>query len=85
MLLTFFSFIGAWAEEEGNANTILEKVLSGSFNIFRFPTHTLFWEIFQSGDVFIYGLMINGLLYSFICERLITYLQRNINRRRQNV
>jgi hypothetical protein len=83
MLLAYFSFMGAWADEDGNAETILEKVLSASFNIFRFPTHTLFWKTFQSGYIFIYGLMFNSLLYAFVCERIITYLQRNKKLRKQ--
>ena len=81
--LSYFSFMGAWADEDGNADTILEKMLSASFNIFRFPTHTLFWETFRSGNIFIYGLMFNSLLYSLVCERLITFFQRKKKLRKE--
>lgn len=77
MALTLFSYLGALTEEDGNADTILERALSASFNVFRFPTHTLFWETFQSGYIFSYGLMINSLLYAFVSERTITYFQLN--------
>jgi len=68
-VLTGISFLMAFAADEG---TGIDFHL---FEIFRFPTHTLFWDYFSSSSsLYRAGLWINIAFYSIIIERLITYV-----------
>ena len=58
-LLTFASFIGTMANDEGNSSGSFFFV--HMFDVFRFPTHTLMWNIFKSSPIFFWGLVINIL------------------------
>lgn len=71
-LLTGISFLMAFAaKEEMGIGFFL-------FEIFRFPTHTLFWDYFSSSSaLYRTGLFINIAFYSMIIERLITYVRVN--------
>jgi hypothetical protein len=71
-LLTILTLFSAWANEEGTlGNNILEFLGAKLFNIFRFPTHVMFWNACDSSILFFLGLMINSLFYALIIERLI--------------
>jgi hypothetical protein len=60
----------AFAADEGTGGSFF------LFEIFRFPTHTLFWEYFSSSS-FLYrmGLFYNIIFYSILFERLTLYLR----------
>jgi hypothetical protein len=67
--LTFASLIVAAAREEGTGGDgILERILEKLYYIFRFPTHTLFFQ-FMDGIMFFVGLIVNCLFYGFVIER----------------
>jgi hypothetical protein len=69
-LLTGISFIMAFAADEG---TGIDLHL---FEVFRFPTHTLFWDYFSStSNLYGLGLGINVFLYAILVERILTYLK----------
>jgi hypothetical protein len=73
-LLTVVSFFGAWAYDEG---TMSSSILSNLFKIFRFPTHTLFWDFFnQNAKTFYLGLLLNTIFYAFVTERLFSFFKR---------
>jgi hypothetical protein len=73
-LLTVVSFLGACAYDEG---TMSSSILSNLFKIFRFPTHTLFWDFFnQTATTFYLGLLLNAIFYAFVTERLFSFLKR---------
>ena len=62
-LLTWISYMAAMF---GNG---------GLFMIFRFPTHSLFWNLVSgSSHLFRLGLAINVVLYTFVLERIFTFL-----------
>jgi hypothetical protein len=74
VLLLIPSFLRAWAEDEGTLGTNIIWVLFAKlFNIFRFPTHILFWPIISKCGVIIYflGLFINCIFYGLLTERTI--------------
>ncbi len=76
--LTFISYYGALAEEDGTLNNNSTLIwLARLFNILRFPTHSLLWNLFsQNGTIYIVGLIINCLFYAFIIERAALHLKR---------
>src|SRR5438067_1575561 len=75
-ILAFFSFFAAWARDDGTLSEgFLPNLLADLFLILRFPTHTLFWN-YMNGDMFLFGLLINCILYSFLIERLIQIMKR---------
>ena len=66
-ILTGISFLSVFAANEGTGINVC------LFEIFRFPTHTLFWDYFSSSSsLYRKGLFINIAFYSIIIERLIT-------------
>lgn len=68
--MTGISFLMAFAAEEG---TGIDLHL---FEVFRFPTHTLFWDYFSStSNLYGIGLGINIILYTVLVERILTYLK----------
>ena len=72
-VLTIVSFFGAWAYDEGTMNS---SILASAFKIFRFPTHTLFWNIFnQTATTFYLGLFLNIAFYAFLIERLFSFIK----------
>lgn len=77
--LTFFGGLGAFAEEDGTIDNSSSLIwLAKMFNILRFPTHTLFWDLFSlNGYIYILGLLLNCLLYGLIFERIIYYFKRS--------
>ena len=71
-LLTGISFLMAFADD-GDTGIGLH-----TFEVFRFPTHTLFWEYFSStSSLYRVGLFINIIFYSVIIERIITLFRRS--------
>ena len=72
VIMTIITLIAAGSNDEGTGGSgLIIITLSRLYQIFRFPTHTLFFEYFNGSNFFI-GLIINCLLYGFITERLIT-------------
>ncbi|MGB5819851.1 MAG: hypothetical protein WBG90_10235, partial [Saonia sp.] len=44
-ILTFFSFIAAFAKDEGTiGDNFIWNLFADLFVIFRFPTHNIFWD-----------------------------------------
>ena len=73
-ILTIIVFIGAAAYDEGMTE---DPTLYYLFNVFRFPTHTLFFDFFPtSGFLFFGGLLLNVLFYALLMERCFSYLRR---------
>jgi len=49
---TVVSFWFAFGKDEGQLGTgCLGKFIADSFSVFRFPTHVLFWPIFNSSAI----------------------------------
>lgn len=71
--LTFFSFMSAFARDEGTlGHSRLRGLFADLFNVLRFPTHALLPGITKDPLYFSLGLLINCLLYSFIVERIFS-------------
>ena len=73
-ILTCSSFVAASARDEGTLqkdNKIIWNLLADSFDVFRQPTHGLFWDlIIENGGLYIPGLLINILFWSLLAERI---------------
>lgn len=83
-LLTLVSFYGAAAVDEGSDGKIV-SILNSIFTIFRFPIHTLFWDLINNGKLnFFTGLIINIILYSLAIERLIALFKMYKTKKRLN-
>lgn len=66
-IMTGVSFLMAFSADEGTGNNF------HLFEIFRFPTHILFWDYFSSSSsLYRTGLFINIIFYSLLIERLTT-------------
>ena len=72
-------FIAAWAEDEGTLGTNRISIsLARLFYIFRFPTHTIFWNIFSINGIFFFsGLVINCLFYGLAIERIVQIFKKS--------
>jgi hypothetical protein len=76
-VLTFISFMAAWSEEEGTiGKSKTLNLFAYLFNVFRFPTHNLFWN-WISGELYFVGLVINSMFYGLISERIINLIIKN--------
>ena len=72
-ILTFITLVAAAAVDEGTGgDEIIVKALEKLFYIFRFPTHTLFFQ-FMNGSMFFVGLLINCLFYGLVIERCFSF------------
>ncbi len=70
-ILTFFSFIAAWAKDEGTiGDSVIWNLFADLFNVFRFPMHNLFWD-WMNGCLFFIGLILNAMFYGLIIERIL--------------
>jgi len=79
MFLTFISFVGFAAKEEGSSG-IISNLLSLLHTVLEFPTYTIFWKfIFQSRNFAVYLLAyaLNSILYGIIVERLVALIFKN--------
>lgn len=75
-ILTFVTLVAAAARDEGTGGDgIIVKALEKLFYIFRFPTHTLFFQ-FMNGSMFFFGLFINCLFYGLAVERIFSFKQK---------
>jgi hypothetical protein len=84
LLLTIYfipCFLAAGAEDEGTLGTsFLSQFFFISFQVIRFPTHTIFWDLFSKTlGVYVLGLFINMLIYSFLIERVLFFIKRFSN------
>jgi hypothetical protein len=76
------SFLTTWAFEDGTVNkNSFWQIFVSMFSILRFPTHTLFWNIFGKSGVLIYffGLLLNCCFYGLIIERIIYLIKISKN------
>ena|SRR6185436_2174683 len=74
--LTLSSFLTAFGKDEGTlGDSVFLNFMADSFNVFRFPTHVLFWR-YMDGGVFFLGLFINILFYAVIIEIIISIITR---------
>ncbi|MBF9252624.1 hypothetical protein I2I11_04915 [Pontibacter sp. 172403-2] len=78
-LLMFASFIAAFAEDENTSGGgLLSTILAATFQIWRFPLHTLLWEfITKNMALYFPSLLLNILFYSFAIERLIAFIAKS--------
>lgn len=78
--LTFISLVSFAAIDEGTQGEgiigFIAIVVSKPFYIFRFPTHTLFFESFSSGHLFFVGLAINIIFWTTIIHLITKYLKK---------
>jgi hypothetical protein len=81
-ILTFLSFIAAGAVDEGTDGAgligVITYLFSILFYIFRFPTHSLFFE-YMTGSIFYIGLLINCLFWALIIERIFRLIKSKKN------
>ena len=76
-VLTFVTLVAAAARDEGTGGDgIIVKALEKLFYIFRFPTHTLFFQ-FMNGSMFFVGLFLNCLFYGLVVERAFAFNKKN--------
>ena len=80
-VITWISYISAmlspYKESEQNDWTL--------FEIFRFPTHTLFSNTFyKTSSLYRLGLIINVVFYSFLLERIIMLIRYYVSKHRNN-
>ena len=69
IVLTSLSYLSALVGGKG--------FLPWLFYMFRFPTHTLFWDSFNpSSGMYRTGLVINIFFWSIILERIFYLIQR---------
>ena len=77
--MTFVTLVAAAARDEGTGGDgIIVKALEQLFYLFRFPTHTLFFQI-MNGSMFFVGLFLNCLFYGFVIERLFSFNKKKKN------
>jgi len=78
--LTFISLVSFAAIDEGTQGEgilgLIAIVVSKLFYIFRFPTHTLFFESFSSGHIFFVGLAINIIFWTTIVHLTTKYFKK---------
>lgn len=75
--LTFFSFLTAFAYDEGTINKTIGMIGYYSFYIFRFQTHNIIWMKPQWIDaLFFPGLICNVFLYSIVVTFIISVLKK---------
>jgi hypothetical protein len=79
-VLTFLSLVSMGAIDEGTQGEgilgLVALLLSKLFYIFRFPTHTLFFQSFSSGHLFFVGLVINIIFWTTIIHLTTKYLKK---------
>lgn len=79
--LTFFSFLTAFGKDEGTlGDNFFLNCMAGSFSVFRFPTHVLFWK-YMNGGAFFLGLFINILFYGLFLEILASILTKRTQKK----
>src|ERR1051326_4956671 len=77
VLLLIPSFLGAFAEDEGTiGDSFIWLIFSKLFYVLRFPTHTLFWSVFQEGHIYFAGFFINAVFYGLLLERFFYFLRK---------
>lgn len=77
-LLTIISFFYAFAKDEGTlGNDEFDLFMANLFNVFRFP----FLTFLSFGGIvtFVFGLLSNIAIYSFILERLVSLFYKSSN------
>lgn len=83
-LVSFLSFICAWAEDEGTlGDSILWYIGAKLFYVVSFPCITLLWGIIQftplvsTSLVFLYmfGMIFNLVFYALSIERLLYFIK----------
>lgn len=73
-ILTFLSFIAAYAKDEGTiGENFIWNLFADLFNVFRFPTHNLLWD-WMNPAFYIIGLVLNSMFYGLILERILNLI-----------
>lgn len=82
-ILTFLSWLTAFAHDEGTVNEVIGTIGYYSFHVFRFPFHNLFWgnRAFVTDHYFLL-LFLNVLFYSLLTTISITIWRK---RRRDSI
>ena len=77
-VLTILTFFFAFGKDEGTlGDGIFRNLIADSFNLFRFPTHAIFWKLFSSSALLYFlGLMLNCLFYGILIERIIYFVPK---------
>ena len=80
VFLTFISLVSIASIDEGTQGEgiigLIATTVSKLFYVFRFPTHTLFFESFSSGHLFFVGLAINIIFWTTIIHLTTKYLKK---------
>lgn len=76
-LLTVVSWLFAFGKDEGQVNENTEPVknfIADSFNLFRFPAHSLFepWILSDGISWYFPGLILNVIIWTILIERLFS-------------
>jgi hypothetical protein len=78
-VLTFVSFLAAFAIDEGNKLNMIWLFFSKLFYVLRFPTHTLFWAFLtrhEGPTIYLMGLFINCIFYALLIERIFSLFNK---------
>jgi hypothetical protein len=77
LLLIIISYIYAFALNEGNSLSLIEKVVASLFYVFGYPSILLLY-VFDGLPLYlvILGLLVNSAIYAFLTERVIYLLFR---------
>ena len=81
-VLFFVFFISYLAIEEGypGENYDLVEGLARGAYVARFPMHNILWDLMDKCSgiplllIFLFGLIVNAVLYAYLCERVYTFL-----------
>lgn len=78
-IIAFLTFVTLWAEaarDEGmGGDGIVGSFLADLFYVFRFPTHTFFFD-YMNGPMFLVGLFINCIFHGLLVERAFYFLRQ---------
>src|SRR4051812_26373508 len=74
---TIATYMAAASVDEGISGLLVSR-LAKLFIILRFPTHTLFEDLFVNNGSFFFctGLVINCMLYALVIERIFASLKQ---------
>jgi hypothetical protein len=67
------SFLAAFGVDEGTLEVSSPvRILVWCFYVVRFPTHTLWWNLFSSSPLlYLGGLAVNCMFWGFVVERVV--------------
>ncbi|MBI3512104.1 MAG: hypothetical protein HY064_15710 [Bacteroidetes bacterium] len=79
--LTALTFYASVAADEGTlGDGRISKLLAGLFSVFRFPFQTFLGTLSKAHPVLYFPfLLLNVLFYSFILERAVAFIRKEIS------